>query len=1123
MRVRGVKGNVCTFDSPQRVATILMRTIFTSLGPVIRPGFFAFFLTLMAAPAAWAQVVINEFDPSGPGTDTEEFVELYGAPGEDLSGYALVIYNGSNAQSNLVVDLTGLSLDANGFLLIGGPGFPDADVVIESTNWLQVGQEGIALYDADAANFPNGTPVTDEDLLDAVVYGNNQPPMLSLLDVLTPNGVQLNESAEGLADYQSLSRVPDGGAPQTPGDFILQAPTPGYSNVLVCDGGQIALQNPANSEVCTDASELVLIQLSHTNDVPDAAFTSVVADAETGLIIAAFDGPAVNVAGMGDGVLEVYGISHDLPLVPATLEAGQPVEAIEGEGCYAFAFNSIEIIGETCDPPACDGGNVTDASGTPSALGCLGMENAAVTFGYTSEAVDAEYIFVITDEAQVILDTVGFPQYDFTQLGVGTYQVWGSSGLGGFEASTLEAGGALDGILGVECDSLSNSFLEVEILDCESASFCEEIFISEYVEGNSNNKAIELYNPSPIAINLEGYHMETWNNGATEPTNTQLLEGVIEPNDVFVIMNALAAPELYQAADIESQVTWFNGNDVIVLYHDGVIIDQMGEFGPDPGSPFTVDGGAGEMAEYTLVRKANVSQGSTDWEVGQYQWDVYPQDTFDFIGYHSATCTGTPDMELGFAATDLYVFEGGGVDVVMQVAYPLQDATVVVDVVGGTATAGEDFPGVFPLPEFSFPIGLLNDQSFVFAAINDEDPEGEELVELAIEVTSGDVVLLIDTVTIHIQPSDLTYPVYDIATVRSVDFVSGVTDSLGVSCELRGIAHGWNDYPSGLQFTLIDSTHGINVFSPLSDFGYEEVVPGDSLRIRGTIAQFAGLTQIIADTVIYEGSGFLTEQPELVQELNEDTESHVIRLKCVELVDPAQWTNSAPSFEVDITTGGDIYTMRIDANTDLFLTDPPIGVFGVTGIGDQRDFDAPHFEGYRISPRYQSDLTEPVDASFTVTSPWNLLDGDLEIDNLSTGASSYYWTFGDGGTSDEENPAHTYTEEGVYDVILTAYSQDGNCADQVVVEVDVIVVSVDELDVEAKLWPNPTSGAVMFESNTTINRIELYGLDGRMLSTHTPQQTRFNLDVSGWPAGVYVARITTPNGVKSVQLIRAAR
>ncbi len=1099
-----------------------MRLSFTATPSPFQAGFFVIFFILIAAQISWSQVVINEFDPSGPGMDTKEFVELYGTPGEDLSGYALVIFNGSNAQSNLTVDLTGLSLDANGFLLIGGPELPDANVVIESTNWLQVGQEGIALYDMDGTNFPNGTPVTNEDILDAVVYGNNQPPMLSLIDVLTPNGVQLNESAEGLADYQSLSRVPDGGEPLTPENFILQSPTPGYSNVLVCDGGQIALQNPSNSELCTDASELVLVQLSHSNDVPEAAFTSVVTDAETGLIISAFDGPAVNVAGMGDGLLEVFGVSHNAPLVAASIEPGQPVDAVDGEGCFAFAFNSIEIIGETCDPPACDGGNVTDASGTPTALGCLGMENALVTFGYTSEAVDAEYIFIITDESQVILDTVGFPQYDFTTLGVGTYQVWGSSGLGGFDGTTLEAGGELIDILGVECDSLSNSFLEVEILDCESASFCEEVFISEYVEGNSNNKALEIYNPSPVAINLEGYHMETWNNGATQPTNTQLLEGVIEPNDVFVIMNALATPELYQAADIESQVTWFNGNDVIVLYHEGVIIDQMGEFGPDPGSPFTVDGGAGEMAEYTLVRKSNVSQGSSDWEVGQYQWDVYPQDTFDFIGYHSATCTGTPNMALGFAATDLYVFEGGGTEVVMQVAYPLEDATVVIDVVGGTATPGVDFPGVFPLPEFSFPIGLLNDQYFTFAAIDDEEPEGEETVELAIQVISGDLTLLIDTVTIHIQPSDLMYPVYDIATVRSVDMVSGVTDSLGVSCELRGIAHGWNDYPSGLQFTLIDSTHGINVFSPLSDFGYEEVVPGDSLRVRGSIAQFAGLTQIVVDTVIYEGSGFLTEQSELVQELNEETESHVIRLKCVELVDPAQWTNSAPSFEVDITTGSDIYTMRIDANTDLFMMEPPVGVFGVTGLGDQRDFEAPHFEGYRISPRYQSDLTEPVNAAFEIVSPWNILDGDLEIENLSTGAANYYWTFGDGGTSDEENPAYAYTSEGVYEVILTAFGADGYCSDQIAFEVDVMLVLVDDLSINAKIWPNPTTESVTFESDQAIGRIDLYRLDGRVVGSYTPNQNRATLDVSGWSSGVYVARITTSTGVKSVRIIRAA-
>jgi hypothetical protein len=48
---------------------------------------------------------------------------------------------------------------------------------VDQTNWLQVGQEAVALYDA-SSDFPNGTPVTNEDLLDAIVYGNNQPPSI---------------------------------------------------------------------------------------------------------------------------------------------------------------------------------------------------------------------------------------------------------------------------------------------------------------------------------------------------------------------------------------------------------------------------------------------------------------------------------------------------------------------------------------------------------------------------------------------------------------------------------------------------------------------------------------------------------------------------------------------------------------------------------------------------------------------------------------------------------------------------------------------------------------------------------------------------------------------------------
>ena len=124
---------------------------------------------MFVAQSADSQVVINELDPSGPGIDNMEFVELYGSPNEDLAGYIVVVFNGSNTQSNNVFDLTGYSLDASGFFLIGGPNLPEADFVVDQTNWLQVGQEAVAIYDANAADFPNGTSVTSEDLLDAIV------------------------------------------------------------------------------------------------------------------------------------------------------------------------------------------------------------------------------------------------------------------------------------------------------------------------------------------------------------------------------------------------------------------------------------------------------------------------------------------------------------------------------------------------------------------------------------------------------------------------------------------------------------------------------------------------------------------------------------------------------------------------------------------------------------------------------------------------------------------------------------------------------------------------------------------------------------------------------------------
>ena len=56
-----------------------------------------------------------------------------------------------------------------------------------------------------------------------------------------------------------------------------------------------------------------------------------------------------------------------------------------------------------------------------------------------------------------------------------------------------------------------------------------ELFISEYVEGSSSNKYLEIYNPTDAEIDLSPYSVELYANGANKATNTTDLTGLIAP------------------------------------------------------------------------------------------------------------------------------------------------------------------------------------------------------------------------------------------------------------------------------------------------------------------------------------------------------------------------------------------------------------------------------------------------------------------------------------------------------------------------------------------------------------------------------------------------------------------
>ncbi len=1014
---------------------------------------------LAASGASAQQVFLNEVDAdSYTVPDSLEFVELFGAPDQPLDGHVVVFYKGGGSvltsTAYAAFDLDGFQTDSAGFFLLANPQVGGADIEFEP-GLLRDGGDAVALFEGDSTDFPFGALLTTNGLLDAVVYGTADQTNPFLIDSLTPDQPQLDEWMLGVDNGGALAwaRLPDGGPAFGSDQMVLQQPTPGATNVLDCDGGLISAQGADGgvAQVCVDLAGGFLPFFASSNAI----------ESQYGLVITNLDGEVIDVVPGGEGNLGydfsgapsgpclVWGMSYDGDLEPESIAVGAPYDSISATGCVSFSALPVEVDRLYCLPPSCDGGTILTAAGDDEAVGCLGFANTLLHFGYTSQSHEADYLFVIADANGDILDSTSTPEYDFETLGLGEYTVHGFSHLGAIDSTTFGVGLPVLGIAADSCGLLTGEPLDVSILPCDPSGLCVDLFFSEYLDGTGWDKGLEIYNPSATATaDLGEYAVKTYNNGSTVATHEVQLSGSLGPGEVFTIVNPLAPPFLLQLADLIDDVTLFNGNDATTLERNGVEVDVLGEVGINPGEGWPVNDVT--MLHHTLVRNADVTMGSDDWDVVQFQWQDYPENTYDYFGDHTANPCGldtnaTPT--LGFGVSEIVAFEGDVLVIELPIALPIAQVDVQVSVMeGSTATPVADFGTLFPL-DITFPQGWLEAQSFTVGIVDDFEPEGLETFTLELTVTQGEAEVTIGSLTVQIAPSDLGFPHYPIADVRGID-ANGVLDSLLVPCELRGVVHGFNSYPSGLRFTIIDPTSGIEVWSPVENFNYL-VNEGDSVRIRGAIQQFQGRAQIKVDTLIFAAQDQPIQEPQLVNALNEDTESDLIRLKCVELVNPNDWTNLPPQFEVYVSTGAALYKMVIDADTDLFGTEAPDGIFGVTGIGGQRDDEAPFLDGYTILPRGAFDLSEPVSADFTAPSPWQVEDGPVPFQNLSEGAGGYFWSFGDGSPLDTTaSPFHEFPVDSTYTVILTAESVDGICTDQASQEVIVVFPDTSTIGIE---------------------------------------------------------------------------
>ncbi len=202
--------------------------------------------------------------------------------------------------------------------------------------------------------------------------------------------------------------------------------------------------------------------------------------------------------------------------------------------------------------------------------------------------------------------------------------------------------------------SALSSFVNATTTDGSVIS-ANELLISEYIEGSSNNKAIEIANLTDVTIDLSLYNLRRQGNGDGAWSPRFVLTGILAAGDVVVLVNesaensssssdpnvAIVGSYLIANADIivpnnssnnYGEPLNFNGNDPVGLFKDDLLIDIIGIF----------DGGSGFFAkDVTLRRKSTVSEPNTIYDEAN-EWDSFPQDTVDDLGIHTTTLSTIP-------------------------------------------------------------------------------------------------------------------------------------------------------------------------------------------------------------------------------------------------------------------------------------------------------------------------------------------------------------------------------------------------------------------------------------------------------------------------------------------------
>ncbi|MDF1570369.1 MAG: lamin tail domain-containing protein [Bacteroidales bacterium] len=300
------------------------------------------------------------------------------------------------------------------------------------------------------------------------------------------------------------------------------------------------------------------------------------------------------------------------------------------------------------------------------------------------------------------------------------------------------------------------------------------LFFSEYIEGSSSNKALEIYNPNDAEVDLSSYQIaQSSNGGGWQYYHEFPVGAAIAAGDVWVIVNSQISSTLFPPENADEVLSGgsavsFNGDDARAIVYitdtDTTILDVIGIPVESPYGTWDVAGVTGATKDHTLIRKDGTTMGTDDWaasagtDADNSQWIVFDQNYFDDLGSYG------PDVkapEVVFSPEDGAMSVSTGVQVVLTFNEPIfgtggaeiTDPTALVElretdnagaVVPFTASINAEKTEITIVPDAA----LSNDQLYFVAllagVVEDEVGNGIETVISSTFTTIG--------------PIEVTYP-----------------------------------------------------------------------------------------------------------------------------------------------------------------------------------------------------------------------------------------------------------------------------------------------------------------------------------------------------------------------------